>query len=101
VRVRLGWSGETAATTWQKVDIQLEQVDLERLFVENGMAAEINTRLPTRVCYQLLQNEAERLLLSKLTTFGYPSDKASARAAVLAGQSAEIIDQIQKKLAVS
>jgi len=99
VRVRMGWSGETQPNTWQKVDIELEQEDLVRIFRENDLPDDLHTRLPTKVCYTLLQNEAETLLLSKLRTLGYPVEKANARMAVLMGSSNEIVTQIQQKLA--
>jgi hypothetical protein len=95
----MGWSGETQTNTWQKVDVELEQEDLIRIFRENDLPDGLHERLPTKVCYTLLQNEAETLLLSKLRTLGYPVEKANARMAVLMGSSTEIISQIQQKLA--
>lgn len=101
VRIRVGWSGETQTNVWQKVSIELEQEDLLRLFRENELPEELNERVPTKVCYQLLQNEAESLLLNKLKFLGFPPDKAAARTAVLAGSSAEIISTIKARLAAA
>lgn len=99
MRVRMGWSGETESNTWQKFDIELEHEDLERVLMEHGFEPTIGQRLPTQVCYQLLQNEAERLLVTKLTSFGYPADKATSRIAVLVGQTRDIVGAINAKLA--
>lgn len=95
----MGWSGETEPNTWQKVDIELEEEDLNRLMQQNDLPAGLHGRLPTKVCYQLLQNEAEMMLLTKLRTVGYPQDKASARLAVLIGGNNAIIESIKKMLA--
>jgi hypothetical protein len=101
MRVRMGWSGETGSNTWQKLDVELEQDDLLRIFRENDLPDGLHERLPTKVCYQLLQNEAEALLLTKLKTLGYPVDAANARIAVAIGSSAEIVSTIKKKLALA
>lgn len=95
----MGWSGETDSSTWQKVDIELEQEDLLRLFRENDLPVELNERLPTKVCFQLLQNEAEILLLRKLVSLGYPADKANVRIGQALGSSNEIITAIKTQLA--
>ncbi len=99
VRVRMGWSGETEPNTWQKVDVELEQEDLLRLFRENDLPVDLGDRLPTKVCFALLQNEAEMLLLNKLRGLGYPTAKANARIAVLLGGSDEIIKAVKAQLA--
>lgn len=101
VRIRVGWSGETKTNVWEKVSIELEQDDLHRIFRENDLPEGLHERLPTRVCFQLLQNEAEALLLNKLKTFGYPVDQVTARTAVLMGGSAEIISTIKQRLAAA
>jgi hypothetical protein len=97
----MGWSGETESNVWQKLDIELEQDDLIRIFRENDLPDGLHERLPTKVCYQLLQNEAETLLLAKLKTMGYPVDRANARIAVNLGSTGEIISTIKQKLALA
>lgn len=99
VRVRMGWSGETANNIWQKVDVELEQEDLARIFRENNFPAGLDERLPTKVCFQLLQNEAEFLLLNKLRTLGFPGEQFAARQADLIQGTGEIIDAIKSQLA--
>lgn len=101
MRVRMGWSGETESNTWQKLDIELEQDDLIRIFRENDLPDGLHERLPTKVCYTLLQNEAETLLLGKLRAYGYPADKANARIAWLLGSTNEIVTTIKNKLALA
>lgn len=95
MHIRMGWSGETESNVWQKFDIELEQEDLTRLFRENGLPDGLDQRIPTRVCFQLLQNEAETLLLGKLTALGYPGDQASTRTAALNKQTAAIVGQLK------
>lgn len=101
MRVRMGWSGETQKNIWQKVDVELEQEDLLRIFRENELPEELHERLPTKLCFQLLQNEAEGLLLNKLRFLGYPVDKANARMAVLIGSTTEIVGAIKKQMALA
>lgn len=101
MRVRMGWSGETESNVWQKVDIELESEDLARIFRENNLPDGLSERLPTKVCYQLVQNEAETLLLMKLRNIGYPVEKANGRIAELIGSSEEIIGQIKERLALA
>lgn len=98
MHVRMGWSGETEPNIWQKVDIELEEEDLYRLMRQSDLPAGIHERLPTKICYQLLQNEAEMMLLSKLQTVGYPPDKAAHRLADLIAMNNQIIDSIKKML---
>lgn len=93
----MGWSGETASSRWEKVDVELEQEDLERIFRENDLDG-LHTRLPTKVCFQLLQNEAEYLLLNKLKTLGYSLPLAAGRQADLTQSSGEIINAIKAQL---
>ncbi len=99
MRVRMGWSGETASNIWQKVDIELEQEDLERIFRENDLPTELIGRLPTKVCFQLVQNEAEFLLLTKLRTLGMPTEQYAARQADLIAGTTEIVTAIKQQLA--
>lgn len=98
MHVRMGWSGETSNNVWQKMDVELEQEDLLRIFREHELPETLHERLPTKVCFQLLQNEAEALLLNKLKLMGYPIEKANARMAVLIGSTGEIIDAIKSQL---
>lgn len=98
MRVRVGWSGETSNNVWQKVDIELEEDDLARLLREADFPEGLAARLPAKVCYQLMQNEGEVMLLSKLKNFGYPVEQANARIAVLVGSSQQIIEAVKSKL---
>lgn len=101
MRVRMGWSGETSSNEWQKVDVELENEDLARIFRENDLPDGLPDRLPTKVCFTLLQNEAEQLLLNKLRGLGYPVEKANSRLAVLIGSTSEIISTIKDRLALA
>lgn len=99
MRVRMGWSGETDPNIWQKLDVELEQEDLERIFREHDFPDGLHQRLPTKVCFALLRNEAEVLLLNKLTCMGYPLGKANARIAMLLETTDQIVNSIKEKLA--
>lgn len=99
VRVRVGWSGETTSNIWQKVDVELEEEDLRRVINTAKLPEDLLSRLPAKICYQLLQNEAETMLLTKLLGFGYPQEKASSRIAELSGSSTDILTAIRAQLA--
>jgi hypothetical protein len=97
----MGWSGETESSVWQKADVEVDEDDVVRLLLEHDLPADIRTRLPTKLIFQLLQNEAEALLLHRLVGFGYPTGKAAARVAVVKQESINIADAIKQKLAVT
>lgn len=101
MRVRQGWSGETETNVWQKVDIDLDETDLFRLF--NGAGGYNNfptlSALGTEVAHKLLSNEAEILLLNKLVDLGYPKDTAKERQSLLTGQNQAIIAALKKTMA--
>lgn len=95
----MGWSGETSSNTWQKVDVELENEDLVRVFREKEIPEDLIGQLPTLVCFTLLQNEAETLLLRKLETIGYDRSRSGERIAVMTAQNKEIVGAIRKQLA--
>lgn len=96
MRVRLGWSGETEANKWAKADVELEEEDLRRLLTSNGIDAALLDRLPVRLCYALMEAEAESHLLLRLTRqHGYPKDAARVRLAELDRIRDEIIDGLK------
>lgn len=99
VQVRTGWSGEVEPNVWRKVDVELEEEDLHRLMLEHSLPEYFHERLPVVVAFELLQAHSEILLLRKLTTLGYPADKATARIRELAEAMATVIAQAQQKLA--
>lgn len=95
MRVRVGWSGEIEGN-WHKADVELEEEDLTRVLVDSDLPAQLRTRLPLRVAYQLLANDAEMLLLNKLdSSFGYPRDKAEDRIDALTKRNEAIIAAIK------
>ena len=101
MRVRMGWSGETESGQWQKADVELDEDDVTRLLLEHELPADIRTRLPAKLVFQLLQNAAEALLLTRLVAVGYPTGKAAARIAVVNQESVNIADAVRQKLAVA
>lgn len=96
--MRVGWSGETSTNIWQKADIELEEDDLSRLLREADLPEGLAVRLPAKVCYQLMQNEAEIMLMTKLMNLGYPDVQANERIAQLLRANEAIITAIKSKL---
>ncbi len=99
MRFRMGWSGEVSNGRWEKLDVELDSDDLLRILRENDLPEDLLLRLPTRLCFQLIQNETEFLLLNKLKDIGFPDAKLRPRQADLIASTGEIIDAIKKQLA--
>lgn len=97
MQVRLGWTGEIEPNRWSKVDITVDEGDLTRLLDQAEVAADVQARLPTKIVFQLLQNEAETLLLGKLVQEGYPADKAKERRSKLDDQSQFLLTRLRGK----
>jgi hypothetical protein len=100
MQIKRGWSGETETNVWRKVDIVLDESDLNRLLRENDLPDELAERLPVKVCEALLHNEAETLVLMRLTRFGLPQDEANAQIARLITATRAIVAEIKEKLAL-
>lgn len=64
MQVRVGTSFELADTSWRKSDVTLDEIDLQRLFVEAELAPD--TVVSTQKAFQILEAEAQRLLLAQL-----------------------------------
>ncbi len=73
MEIRHGWSGETQPGRWAKFAVTLQEEDLRRML---GAGHESLRNLSTGRAFQLLELEAERLILVKLVTrYGYdPAD---------------------------
>lgn len=97
MRVRLGWSGEIEPNVWSKADVELEEEDLQRMFYAADLPVDHHWNVPTKICFHLLKNEAEALLLARLITQGYPQDKAEARIATLEQQNAVLLNAVRVK----
>lgn len=104
MQVRLGWSGEIEPNVWRKADIGLDDNDLNRMLIEADVPTHVGpapvwltTELSTKVCFQLLQNEAEILLMKKLMTLGYPADKASDKIIALEAENNHILAALKAK----
>jgi hypothetical protein len=63
MRIRAGWSGEMANQSWRKADVDCDESDLQRLANEHGFDV---ARLTNAQAYQLLEAEANRLLIGQL-----------------------------------
>ncbi len=75
VQVQHGWSGEIGGR-WAKFRVTLDEDDLRRLIAGAGFTDPDTVRrgLSTGVAFQLLELEAEKLILVKLILrYGYDS----------------------------
>lgn len=99
MQVRVGWTGETEPNQWNKADVTVDEGDLDRLLAEAGVPGGLGGKLPTRLVFQLLQNEAEMLLMTRLMGQGYPAEKARARFEMVDGVNKNIMAEIKKQLA--
>jgi hypothetical protein len=64
MKILRGWSQEVSNNTWAKVDIQVDEEDLLRIFVNNDIDPKYVASVPTKDAFALLESEAERLLLA-------------------------------------
>jgi hypothetical protein len=94
MRVRQGWSGETSPNVWQKISVELEEEDLRRLVVDAGIDP---AALPTEAAFQLLEIEAERLVIAKLVgRFGMTVADGAQRVAALGQQRTQLLDMLRR-----
>lgn len=107
MQVRLGWSGEIESNLWRKTDVELDETDVYRLLVEAEVFAagsdesqDIMDKLPTKIAFQLLQAEAEILLMRKLVTLGYPQDKASLTIGRLTAENTHVLNALKNAYGV-
>ncbi len=96
MQVRQGWSGEVEPNRWAKFDVELDENDLRRLFIEAGI--DFVTDLTTAEAFQLLETEAERLVIVKLITrYNYPQAEGSVKLQRLPAARNVIIDAIKNR----
>lgn len=95
MKVRQGWSGEIEPNRWGKFDIELEEEDLRRTLTDAGLPADIPVPLTT--AFQLLEIEAERLVLAKLITrYNYPTETGRNRMAELVQARTKLLDKLRE-----
>lgn len=97
----MGWSGETQANVWQKIAVELEEEDLQRILNDNGLDRGLAGRLPAAICYKLLHNAAEEYVLRKLVDFDYPANVAGEKITQLREETDALVDAIADKLATT
>lgn len=94
MKVRQGWSGEIEPNRWGKFDLELEEEDLRRLLADAHLPAD--TPVPLALAFQLLENEAEFLVLAKLVTrYGYPNETGRERMAQLTTAKGKLLDKLR------
>ncbi len=100
MQLRQGWSGEVAPGRWAKFDITLEEEDLFRL-IANAFGEDFDTdrlldEIPVSQAYQILEIEAEILVLSKLVVrYGMSGDQAVPQIDALRKQQNAILGQLR------
>jgi len=99
VQVRQGWSGEVSPNRWGKLDVTLDEGDLQRILIAAGLG-EINPAdVPIVLAFQILDAESERLLLAKLISrFGYESEEHRQRLGDLSVARFSVLDRIKAQL---
>lgn len=98
MRVRIGWSGEVETNKWAKIDVQMEEVDLERILASNNIAIDTSS-LPTSLAYLLLEAEAEGNVLAKLVDqYGYPAPQAEFRRQKLKATKDNILQALRNRV---
>lgn len=81
MQVKQGWSGEVSPNQWAKVDVTLDEDDLRRILLTAGLEEVDPANLPVYLVFQILDAEAERLVVAKLvTTHGYEGQAQLAAA---------------------
>lgn len=91
MKVRHGWSGEIKPNVWGKAQIELEEEDLRRLLLQNGLPADFP--ISVAHAYQLLEVEAERLLTAKLISrYGFDGQNILT---ALTEQRTQLIDKLK------
>ncbi len=77
MRVRQGWSGETAPSQWTKFDVAVDETDLARILARAGLPDD--TPVTTKTAYVLLSTEAEILLITaRMRWADLPAEQARA-----------------------
>lgn len=105
MRVTQGWSGEVESNRWAKFSVSCDEEDLYRLIAdadvfpgqELSMVEQFVRHLPTTVVYQLLSGEAERFVVSKLTTeYGMGREQATAKIARIMAAREDLFKKIKQ-----
>ena len=93
--VRQGWTGEVRPGTWHKYDVSVDESDLVRLLIDNGLPGD--TYVPFNTAYTLLEGQAERLMLIKLVTRqDYPRDEAVTKINTLNETKTTLLDTLRR-----
>lgn len=94
MRVRQGWSGEVKPNQWVKFDVELDEEDLRRLLAADDRWTE-DTKISLGLAYMLLENEAERLVTTKLVSrWNFDFKAGQIKTKQLAERRAELLDRV-------
>lgn len=66
MKISKGFSEEVGSNSWAKADVELDEGDLERMLVDNGLS--LSADLTHSQVYGILSLEAERLLTAEYLT---------------------------------
>lgn len=96
MHVRQGWSGEVKPNQWAKFDVELDEGDLQRLLLMAGIDTLSPAALPVSLAFQLLEVEAEFLVIAKLVArYEYPAEQAGPQFKALDKQKGALLDRIR------
>lgn len=92
--MKVGWSAEVKRNEWIRLD--LDESDLTSLLYEAGFPIEKRHLVPSRLAYQILDNETQRLIVAKLATqYGLDSTEATEQINTLKKARELLFNQLQ------
>lgn len=95
MRVGQGWSGEVKPNVWAKVNIELDDSDIQRVLNEENLHNLAVTDVPTDLAYQLLDILAERYVMAKLIhSHGFDPEKGMGRMMELDVNRRKVLGQL-------
>lgn len=91
--MKVGWSAEVKPDEWIKID--LDESDLQSLLYTAGFPLDQRALVAPRLAYQLLDVEAQRLVMVKLgLDYGHDVNQVKARVEELLKRRAALFDEL-------
>ncbi len=102
MEIRQGWSGEIGPNQWAKFDVTLNEGDLVRLLRKAGLGHLKPVEIPIADAFQILEAEAEILVIAKLVTrYGMPNDDAAEAMARMNANQQSTFAKLREDLAAT
>jgi hypothetical protein len=101
MEVKIGWSKEVEDSEWTRIDVAVDEVDLNSMFVDAELGELVGLPINAGLKFLLLKVEAERLILSHVRTSGYLSDaEFQVQAKDLLVKKEQVLEAVRKKYKV-